>query len=87
MVTIDWEKKLPLLACLLLAGHTSGNTSIISLGWASSSASGYIKKLRRNIMFMIAYSISNLISSQIWALRDAPRFYGAWIAQIVISPK
>ncbi|OAQ67259.1 major facilitator superfamily domain-containing protein [Pochonia chlamydosporia 170] len=85
MVALNWDQKLGLLACLLLAGHTYGNTYIIALGWTTSSAAGYTKKLTRNVMFMLGYSVANLISPQIWVPRDAPRYYGAWIAQIVIS--
>ncbi|KAF7557179.1 hypothetical protein G7Z17_g865 [Cylindrodendrum hubeiense] len=85
MVTISWDAKLGMLACLLLAGHTYGNTYIIALGWATSSAAGYTKKLTRNVLFMVGYSVANLISPQIWVPSDAPRYYGAWVAQIVIS--
>ncbi|KAI8660891.1 hypothetical protein NCS57_01067600 [Fusarium keratoplasticum] len=85
MVAIDWDEKLGMLACLLLAGHTYGNTYIIALGWATSSAAGYTKKLTRNVMFMLGYSVANLISPQIWVPKDAPRYYGAWVAQIVVS--
>ena len=34
---------------------------------------------------MAGYGIANLISPQIWVPRDAPRYYPAWIMQIVIS--
>ncbi|QKD59400.2 major facilitator superfamily domain-containing protein [Fusarium oxysporum Fo47] len=85
MVAINWNEKLGMLACLLLAGHTYGNTYIIALGWATSSAAGYTKKLTRNVMFMIGYSVANLISPQIWVPKDAPRYYGAWISMILIS--
>ncbi|KAH6990102.1 major facilitator superfamily domain-containing protein [Ilyonectria destructans] len=85
MVAMDWDEKLGMLACLLLAGHTYGNTYIIALGWTTSSAAGYTKKLTRNVMFMLGYSVANLISPQIWVPSDAPRYYGAWIAQIVVS--
>lgn len=36
-------------------------------------------------MFMIGYGVSNIISPQIWVEKDGPRYYGAWIAQIVVS--
>ncbi|KAI5459031.1 major facilitator superfamily domain-containing protein [Mariannaea sp. PMI_226] len=85
MVAMNWDQKLGMLACLLLAGHTYGNTYIIALGWTTSSAAGYTKKLTRNVMFMLGYSVANLISPQIWVPRDAPRYYGAWVAQIVVS--
>ena len=85
MVAMSWDQKLGMLACLLLAGHTYGNTYIIALGWTTSSAAGYTKKLTRNVMFMLGYSVANLISPQIWVPKDAPRYYGAWVAQIVIS--
>jgi MFS family permease len=85
MVTVPWDNKLGLLACLILAGGTFGITYIAALGWTTSSASGYTKKMTRNVMFMVAYSVSNIISPQIWAARDSPRYYPAWIVQIVIS--
>ncbi|KAJ5533968.1 hypothetical protein N7527_000222 [Penicillium freii] len=85
MVAIDWDQKLGMLACLLLAGHTYGNTYIIALGWTTSSAAGYTKKLTRNVMFMVGYSIANICSPQIWVPKDAPRYYGAWISMIVVS--
>lgn len=65
MVTVPWEKKIGLLACLTLAGGTFGIAYITALGWTTSTASGYTKKLTRNVMFMVGYSISNIISPQI----------------------
>lgn len=85
MVTVPWANKLGLLACLILAGNTFGITYIIALGWTTSSAAGYTKKLTRNVMFMIGYGIANIISPQIWVSSDAPRYYPAWIVQIVIA--
>ncbi|KAE8150741.1 major facilitator superfamily domain-containing protein [Aspergillus avenaceus] len=85
MVTIPWERKLGLLACLLLAGHTYGITYIIALGWTTSSAAGYTKKLTRNVMFMIGYSVGNIVSPQIWVPGAAPRYYGAWVSMIVVA--
>jgi len=34
---------------------------------------------------MVGYSVGNLVSPQIWVPRDAPRYYGAWASQIIIS--
>ncbi|CAI7618584.1 unnamed protein product [Penicillium pancosmium] len=85
MVTIAWDQKLALLACMLLAENTYSITYIIALGWATSSAAGYTKKLTRNGMFMIGYSAGNLVSPQIWVPSAAPRYYGAWISMIVVS--
>ncbi|KAL4779957.1 major facilitator superfamily domain-containing protein [Aspergillus varians] len=85
MVTIPWDNKLALLACLLLAQNTYGVTYIIALGWTSSTAAGHTKKIVRNGMFMIGYSVGNLVSPQIWVPSKAPRYYGAWISMIVVS--
>lgn len=85
MVAIPWGEKLPLLACMLLAGSTFGITYIIALGWTTATAGGYTKKLLRNVMWMLGYGVANLISPQIWVAADGPRYYPAWIVQIVIS--
>lgn len=85
MVAIDWERKIALLACLILASNTYGVTYIIALGWTTSTAAGYTKKLTRNVMFMLGYCVGNLVSPQIWVPSAAPRYYGAWISQILIA--
>ncbi|KAK7409657.1 hypothetical protein QQX98_008172 [Neonectria punicea] len=84
MVTISWDKTIPLLACLLLPPNCFAQTWIISLGWLSSSCAGHTKRLTRNAMFMVLYGISNIISPQLWKA-GGPRYYGAWITQIVVS--
>ncbi|KAK7421714.1 hypothetical protein QQZ08_009802 [Neonectria magnoliae] len=85
MVTVAWEKTIPLLACMFLAAHTYGVTYIIALGWTNSTAAGYTKKLTRNVMFMLGYSVGNLVSPQIWVQSAGPRYYGAWASMIVVS--
>lgn len=85
MVTIDWSNKYGLLACMILAGSSKGITYIVALGWTTSSAAGYTKKLYRNVMFMLAYGAANIISPQLWNPKDAPRYYPSWIVQIVVS--
>ncbi|KAK2757399.1 transporter PB1C11.03 [Colletotrichum kahawae] len=85
MTTVDWEQKIGLLGCLILAASTYGVTYIIALGWTTSTAAGYTKKLTRNVMFMLGYSVGNLVSPQIWIPSNAPRFYGAWVSMITVS--
>ncbi|KAJ5956513.1 hypothetical protein N7501_010792 [Penicillium viridicatum] len=74
---INWSRKLPLLVCMVIAENTYGITYIIALGWTTSSAAGYTKRLTRNAMFMFGYSIGNLVSPQIWVPSAAPRYYDA----------
>lgn len=85
MVCIDWSNKYGLLACMILAGSSKGITYIVALGWTTSSAAGYTKKLYRNVLFMLGYGAANIISPQLWNPKDAPRYYPSWIVQIVVS--
>ncbi|KAF9690518.1 hypothetical protein EKO04_011548 [Ascochyta lentis] len=85
MVSIEWDNKIALLACLILAASTYGVTYIIALGWTTSTAAGYTKKLTRNVMFMVGYCVGNLVSPQIWVPSAGPRYYGAWVSMIVIA--
>ncbi|KAK0387060.1 hypothetical protein NLU13_5373 [Sarocladium strictum] len=85
MVTIPWDRKIALLGSLILASATYGITYIIALGWTTSTASGYTKKLTRNVMFMLGYSVGNLVSPQIWEPSWAPRYYGSWVSMIIVS--
>lgn len=85
MMATDWHRDLALLASMLLAGKTYGVTYIIALSWTSSSAAGYTKKLTRNVLLMLGYSVGNLVSPQIWVPSAAPRYYGAWASVTIIS--
>lgn len=85
MITIPWAKKLSLLAMLVLGANTYGLAYIVGLGWCTSSTSGNTKRYTRNFMFMIAYGISNIVSPQLWRENGAPRYYAAWIVQIVFA--
>jgi hypothetical protein len=37
------------------------------------------------MMFMLGYSVGNLVSPQIWVPSKAPRYYGAWTSMIIVS--
>ncbi|KAI0465492.1 hypothetical protein LJB42_000729 [Komagataella kurtzmanii] len=84
MVTIPWDNKIALLTCMILLNF-KGVAYIVALGWTTSSCSGYTKKLYRNVMFMLAYGVANIISPQLWNPKDSPRYYPSWIVQIVIA--
>ncbi|WBW75354.1 cysteine transmembrane transporter [Schizosaccharomyces osmophilus] len=83
-VAIPWDRKIGELAAIIIASNF-GIPFIISLGWMSATCSGYTKKLTRGVLFMIAYAIANIIGPQMWQSHDAPRYYPAWIVQIVVS--
>ncbi|CAC36910.1 cysteine transmembrane transporter [Schizosaccharomyces pombe] len=83
-VAMSWDHKIGELAAIIIASNF-GIPFIISLGWTTASCAGYTKKLTRGVMFMIGYAIANIIGPQMWQSRDAPRYYPAWIVQIVIA--
>ncbi|CAI4047009.1 hypothetical protein SUVZ_12G0060 [Saccharomyces uvarum] len=82
---LPWDNKIGILANICMAGQIFGIPFIIALSWASSSASGYTKKLTRSSVCLFAMGIANIISPQIWRAKDAPRYLPAWIVQIVLS--
>lgn len=85
MVSLPFDKNIALLAMLCLASPSFGVPWILMFSWNSTTCSGYTKRLTRNAIVMVFYCIANLISPQLWQERDAPRYYPAWIVQIVLS--
>lgn len=83
-VSLPWSNKAGLLGGIFLT-RTNGTAYIIVLSLAQASAAGYTKKLTRTLMFMIAYSISNIIAPQMWRSSYKPRYMVPWIIQIVFS--
>lgn len=85
LVSIDWDKKIALLAMLCLACPLFGVPWILMFSWNTTSCAGYTKRLTRNAIVMFWYAVSNIISPQIWRSKDGPRYIPAWIVQIVLS--
>lgn len=85
VASLPWDKKIALLAMLCLASPIFGIPWILMFSWNSTSCSGYTKKITRNGLVMIAYSVANIISPQLWREKDGPRYIPAWIVQIVLS--
>ncbi|EPY51244.1 cysteine transporter [Schizosaccharomyces cryophilus OY26] len=83
-VAMSWNHKIGELAAIIIASNF-GIPFIISLGWMSATCAGYTKKLTRGVLFMIGYAVANIIGPQMWQSHDAPRYYPAWIAQIVVA--
>jgi hypothetical protein len=84
-VSLPYHNKIGLLAALCLACPAFGVPYILMFSWNITSCSGYTKKITRNGTLMVAYSVANLISPQLWRAKDGPRFIPAWIVQIVLS--
>lgn len=74
------------LGAISLAANSFGVGWICAFGLAQTTAgSSYTKRLVRNAMVMASYSVSNIISPQLWRAKDAPNYVPAWIVQIVLS--
>ncbi|CEP64007.1 Yct1p LALA0_S10e00122g [Lachancea lanzarotensis] len=84
-VSLPWHNKIGILANICMAGQVFGIPFIIALSWSSSSTSGYTKRFTRSSISLLGYAIGNIISPQIWREKDAPRFFPAWIVQIILS--
>lgn len=84
MVCLPWDRKLALLAMICLCAP-KGVAWILMFSWNSTTASGYTKKVTRNAMVMFWYGVANIIAPQLWQAKDGPRYYSAWIVQIVFA--
>lgn len=85
MVSLPFHAHIALLGMLCLASPAFGVPWILMFSWNSATCSGYTKRLTRNAIVMFFYCVANLISPQLWQDKDGPRYYPAWIVQIVLS--
>ena len=84
--TLDIHNSIGMLAVICMAANVFGVSWICAFGLASATAgSSYTKRQVRNGMVLVGYSVSNMISPQLWQSKDAPRYIPAWIVQIVLS--
>ncbi|GME84413.1 unnamed protein product [Ambrosiozyma monospora] len=83
-VSIDYDNKPGLLAGIMMT-RSNGTFFIIGLGLCTATAGGYTKRLTRTLLFMIVYSVANIIAPQLWKPQYSPRYRISWIIQIVFS--
>jgi ACS family allantoate permease-like MFS transporter len=70
----------------------SGQPAVImSLSWVTATISGHTKKVTMNAIWLLGYSVGQMVSPQPWKEKYKPRNYipwailmGAWAGQIVI---
>ncbi|SCU85422.1 LAMI_0C11210g1_1 [Lachancea mirantina] len=84
VLALPWEKKYAILAMICLCAP-KGVAWILMFSWNSTSASGYTKKMTRNAMVMFWYGVANIIAPQLWQAKDGPRYYPAWIVQLLFA--
>ncbi|ODV65755.1 hypothetical protein HYPBUDRAFT_7917, partial [Hyphopichia burtonii NRRL Y-1933] len=84
-VSLKYSNTIGMLAGVVMASQCFGVQWIIAFGLSKATARSQTKQKVRAAMMMMSYSISNIISPQLWQEKDAPRYYPAWIVQIVLS--
>lgn len=83
-ITLPWDNKPGILAGIFMT-RPNGTAYILALSLAQATAAGYTKRLIRTALFMISYSISNIIAPQMWNKKYQPRYRVPWLIQIVFS--
>ncbi|KAF6007848.1 hypothetical protein HII13_004522 [Brettanomyces bruxellensis] len=83
-ITIPWDNKPGILAGIFMT-RPNGTAYILAFSLAQATAAGYTKRLTRTALFMISYSISNIICPQMWNKRYQPRYVVPWLMQIIFS--
>jgi predicted MFS family arabinose efflux permease len=64
-----------------------GSTGVIALlySWNSANTAGHSKKLARNALTMIAFSIGSLIGPQLFRAHEAPEYRSAKITLLILA--
>ncbi|AAS50884.2 ABR113Cp [Eremothecium gossypii ATCC 10895] len=85
MMALPDNAHIAMVVMICIASSTDGIPWIMMISWSTTSTSGYSKRLTRIGMVMVGYSISNLISPQLWQEAHGPRYYPAWAVQLSLS--
>lgn len=85
-VSLPLSNSIGVLAAICLASQSFGVAWICMYTWSVTTAgSSFTKRLTRQALVLVAYSVANIISPQLWQDRDAPKYVPAWVVQIVLS--
>lgn len=85
-VSLPLSNSVGVLAAICLASQSFGVGWICMYSWSTTTAgSSFTKRLARQALVLVAYSVANIVSPQLWQDRDAPKYVPAWTVQIVLS--
>ena len=85
MVALPWHYNKKIFIAMITIAQIYGVPWIQLITFSQQTASGYTKVMCRQGIVMIGYGVANIISPQLWRGDAGPRYYSAWIVQIVFS--
>jgi MFS transporter, ACS family, allantoate permease len=57
------------------------------LSWVTSATAGHTKKLATNAIFLVGYALGQILCTQFWKDKYAPKFVVPWVICLVSRPR
>ncbi|KAG9082211.1 hypothetical protein FS749_007035 [Ceratobasidium sp. UAMH 11750] len=78
LITIPWHNRVGLLCAYYVLNFGGGAGFVMCLGWVAVTTAGHTKKLAVNAIFLVGYSLGQILCTQFWRAKYKPRNYVPW---------
>lgn len=78
LMTIPWHNRVGLLCAYYVLNLGGAPAFVMCLGWVTVTTAGHTKKLAVNAIFLVGYSLGQILCTQFWRAQYKPRNYVPW---------
>ena len=78
LITIPWGNRVGLLCAFYVLNFGGAPSFVMCLSWVTVTTAGHTKKLAVNAIFLIGYSLGQVLCTQFWKAQYKPRNYVPW---------
>ncbi|QRV76049.1 major facilitator superfamily transporter [Ceratobasidium sp. AG-Ba] len=78
LMTIPWGNRVGLLCAYYVLNLGGAPAFVMCLGWVTVTTAGHTKKLAVNAIFLVGYSLGQILCTQFWRAQYKPRNYVPW---------
>ncbi|CAE6506910.1 unnamed protein product [Rhizoctonia solani] len=78
LITLPWHNRIGLLCAYYVLNFGGAPSFVMVLSWVTVTTSGHTKKLAVNAIFLVGYSLGQVLCTQFWRAEYKPRNYVPW---------
>ncbi|KAG8747216.1 hypothetical protein FRC10_001832 [Ceratobasidium sp. 414] len=78
LITIPWHNRVGLLCAYYVLNCGGAAGFVMCISWVTVTTAGHTKKLAVNAIFLVGYSLGQILCTQFWRAKYKPRNYLPW---------
>ncbi|KAL8650599.1 MAG: hypothetical protein Q9226_005076 [Calogaya cf. arnoldii] len=83
LMALPWDNRIGLLCAFYVLNFGGAPSWVMVVSWVAVTTSGHTKKLAVNAIFLVGYSLGQILCTQFWRAAYRPRNYVPWAITLI----